>query len=69
MLRIREERKPKYKCGHDDEVIALDTTEVMDAYMNWCEIVGNGKDYSKCFLCWYKSRYKSRGEEDDDENA
>jgi len=51
---------PKYKCGHRQEIIILDSNELsMAAYFDWLENYGYKGDCSLCWEC-YNSQNKTK---------
>jgi len=58
MAALKTEKPKKYGCGHNDKVVPLMNDDILEAYMNWGEIVAVGKEYSLCFECFYAQRGK-----------
>jgi len=54
----KEENDLKFRCGHENDYVRLTDDEIINAYMNWSEIVAIGGDRSECFNCFFARKRK-----------
>ena len=47
----------KYKCGHESDLLVLDSNPLtLSAYLEWSETVGINGDRTQCFDCWLEKK-------------
>lgn len=53
--------KYKYKCGHDSEIIILDSNPLsISANLEWAKTVGRDGTRELCWDCWCKNRRENQ---------
>jgi len=60
----------KYKCGHRQEIIVLDSSLLsMSAYLDWIKSYGYNGDKSMCWKCYCSQNHGNQHQEAENEKT